>query len=128
MTQDPRLGADTASASADVEVVADDPIAPIAIAHNCEEVFAGGRLERRDNYLTYVFERDGVRLKARVNLDVPTVVSIYPPNALAPGPLQSVMAPELRASVIAYLQRRFAEIQELSLVAGYETIWRRPAD
>lgn len=108
----------------DVEVVSDDPIRPLAIAHDCEEVLVGGRRERRENHLDYLFERDGVRLKARANLDTPGVVSIYPANATAPGPTHTVPAPDLREAVIAFLMRRFDEIQELTLT-GYQTIWRR---
>jgi len=101
----------------------EDPITPVSIEHLCEEIFEDGELEQRYNYLSYVFERDGVRLLARAYLDTAWTVSLFPPHHVEGPADQFVEAPKMREDAIAYFKRRYGEIKELSLTAGYVVIW-----
>lgn len=82
-------------------------------------------LEQRYNYLLYVFESGEACVRARAYLDDIATVSIFPAHRTGGSPTDFVVAPELRELVFAYLQRRYARIQELSLTSGYQEIWSR---
>jgi hypothetical protein len=89
----------------------EDPVQPNAVEHKCEEIFDGDRLEQRYNYLIYHFELSGSYFWARAYLDDIKSVSLH-------GPFESraTMRPvegSLDEAVIAYLKRRFWNIQTL---------------
>jgi len=108
-----------------VDAALEDTIEPASIEHRCDEIYDNGRLQQRYNYLDYWFELDGLRLRARVDMDHVKRVAIYPPHARTGGALHTVEAPAFREAILAYLKRRFRVIDEMSLEAdGYRTIWR----
>ncbi len=102
-----------------------DAIEPVAIRHEVDEGWEGGRLHFRYNYLVYRFVAAGAEMSARAYLDTPSEVALYGPSCLTDGtgPLTATDAPELRQAVIRYLSRRFQVILELGGERGYRPIW-----
>lgn len=107
-----------------------DPIEPVSIVHNVDEVGGGGGISERYNYLNYRFERDDVVVLARVYLYDLAGVSISPPatEPFPGGPHSSVEAPRFYDDVMLYLARRFRVISALTDEFGYQPVWieRRP--
>lgn len=106
----------------DGPVRTEDPIRPTVIRHQVEEIFHGAKLQERYNYIVYEFEQDGAFRWARTYLDEIRKVAIYGPFG-GRDDHREVEAPDFRDAVLAYLKRRFFEIQELG-DSGYMTIWR----
>jgi hypothetical protein len=98
------------------EVVDRDPIVPRAIEHRCEEIMIEGKCQQRYNYLVYTFEREGIRLVARMYLHTPTEVSLFPERqATEDGALgEEIEVPDLRRDVASYLRRRYRHLKLLT--------------
>jgi hypothetical protein len=95
----------------EARIIDEDPIHPTAIEHRCEEIVSGGKLEQRYNYIVYHFECGGVYFWARTYLDDIRTVSLH-------GPLESratrrPTGGSFDEAVLAYLKRRFANVQAL---------------
>jgi hypothetical protein len=114
------LGADGESP----ELRRDDAILPSAIRHQVDEIYDGGRLQERYNFIDYDFERDGAYCRARTYLDTSGEVAVFGPFA-GRDDLRPVDAPRLRDAVLEYLKRRFQTIDALG-ENGYVRIWTRP--
>ena len=103
-------------------VIDADFVRPNEIEHKCEEMFDGEVLLQKYNYIVYHFDCDGRYFWARTYADEIHTVSLFGPfdrrDTMKPlsGPLDE--------AVLAYLKRRFREIQTLGS-EGYETHWRR---
>ena len=86
-----------------------DPIAPTQIEHSIDEVWNGGRLEQRYNFLDYHFDEPGCYLRARVYLDDPQTATLFGPfdgrNSVA-----KVVSPATEQAVLTYLRRRYVEV------------------
>ena len=96
----------------------EDTVRPTAIEHRCEEIITEGKLEERYNYI-YHFDCDGAYFWARTYLDDVRTVSLH-------GPFESrdAMRPTrggFDEAVLAYLKRRFSNIQTLK-GDGYASI------
>ncbi|NNE24096.1 MAG: hypothetical protein HKN11_15945 [Rhizobiales bacterium] len=100
-----------------------DPISPVEIVHDVEDIVVDGHLEQHYNFVDYHFEKYGAYCWARTYLDEIDSVSLHGPYRDR-GSEQEVSAPELRNEVIAYLKRRFSVI-EAPGDRGPETIWER---
>jgi hypothetical protein len=99
----------------------DDPIVPVRITHNSEQIWNGETLEQNYNYLVYEFETENHLYRARSYLDEFHTVAIFGPfekNAEGPMPLEGV---EIDQRVISYLRRRYAEVRRFG-PTGYEPI------
>ena len=99
----------------------DDPILPVRITHNSEQIWDGDTLEQDYNYLIYEFETEQHQYSARAYLDEMHTVAVYGPferNSPSHKPLKDV---EIDQRVLAYLRRRYAEITRLS-PTGYVPI------
>jgi hypothetical protein len=105
-----------------------DRITPVRISHHVDEIIDGDKLQERYNYLVYEFERDGLTVSARTYLDEVGAVAIFGPYRGRDTTVE-IRAPKLEAEVVAYLQRRFSQIDRLSKddasPTPYVTIWRR---
>lgn len=104
----------------------EDAIQPFKISHDIDEFREGTRLLERYNYIVYEFEDEGGYMWARTYLDEADRVSIYGPFADR-GRMGDVDAPQLKDAVIAYLKRRFHQIDRFTAdpnAPAYETIWR----
>ena len=93
-----------------------DPILPISITHNSEQMWSGSNLEQSYNYLVYHFETEEHLYRARAYLDEIDTVSVY-------GPLKKDELPdwgsflqeiEIDRRIIAYLRKRYAKITRLA--------------
>jgi hypothetical protein len=99
----------------------EDPILPLRISHNSEQMWDGNSLEQDYNYLVYEFETEQHRYSARAYLDEIHTVAVYGPfekDSDSHHPLKNV---EIDRRVLAYLRRRYAEITKLT-PAGYVPI------
>jgi hypothetical protein len=90
-----------------------DPIRPVAIDHQVEELWADGQrkvLEQRYNYLVYHFEHDGKYCRARTYIEDIGSVTLFGPYARRDltGPIHDA---EFTDKVTAYLQRRFRHVK-----------------
>lgn len=103
----------------EVRVDKEDAILPIRIVHNNEQLWLGNILEQSYNYLDYEFETEQHRYRARTYLDNVHVVAIFGP--FLKGSNEAVEGIALDERVLAYLRRRFLEIQKLG-PNGYEPI------
>ena len=56
-----------------------DPILPVRIMHNSEQIWDGDALEQNYNYLVYDFETERHRYRARAYLDEIHTVAVYGP-------------------------------------------------
>jgi hypothetical protein len=91
----------------------EDPILPVWISHNCEELWTGDRLEQGYNYLVYCFETEQHVYEARAylhNIDTVSIHGPYEKDAVSSLPLKSV---EIDQRVLAYLRRRYTTITRL---------------
>jgi hypothetical protein len=88
-----------------------DPVGPVTMEHRCEELFSGDRLEQRYNYIVYHFDCDGAYFWARTYLDDVKTVSLFGPfeNRTTMKPIDG----SFDAAVLAYLRRRFRNVQTL---------------
>ena len=111
------------SEDSEFKMIEDDEISPVEIQHRKDEIWQGDELLESYNYFTYVFRSGGVIITARTYLDEIHSVALYGPM-LDSDPNQRAESPEFRDAVLAYLKRRFREIQVLGS-EGYETIWRQ---
>ena len=91
-------------------------------SHRCEEVFDGDQLTQRYNYVVYHFENGGHCYWARAYLEDIDTAALFGPfdDRITRRPAASPMD----ADVLAYLQRRFQEIQTLG-DEGYKVTWSR---
>lgn len=99
----------------------EDPIVPVRIAHNSEQIWNGETLEQNYNYLIYEFETERHFYRARSYLDDIHTVAIFGPfdkGNETPMPLEGV---EIDERVISYLRRRYAEVRRFG-PNGYEVI------
>ena len=106
-----------------------DPIQPTKVSHHVDEINESGKLAERYNYIIYEFSRDNAYIRARAYFDEIEVVSIYGPFA-ASDKQTKVSAPALEADVLAYLKRRYQQIDRFTMdekSEPYVTIWRRPS-
>jgi len=101
-----------------------DPIQPVRIRHEVDEFFDADGLEASYNYIVYEFERSGIYLGARTYIDEIGTVSLFGPFKGEEN-RERVSDPEMVDAVVAYMKRRFHQIDRLG-DGGYETIWRRP--
>jgi hypothetical protein len=93
----------------------DDDDLPIAITHARDTIVLGGQLEQDYRFLNYRFRGHTGEIVARVYLDDVWEISITEPVDLAALP----------DDVMAYLQKRFRVIKQLSGAEGYRVIWRK---
>ena len=106
---------------ADSRMEDEDPILPMRITHNSEQIWNGNKLEQNYNYLVYEFETEQHRYRARAYLDEIHAVALYGPfekDAANPTPLEGI---EIDQRVLAYLRRRYTEISKLG-PSGYVPI------
>jgi len=94
-----------------MEIRRDDPITP-KIEHAVEEIWSGGSLMERYNFLDYHFEQDGAYLRARAYLDDTQEVTLYGPFQKG-GPGTKIVAPEAEQAALAYLERRYPVVERL---------------
>jgi hypothetical protein len=99
----------------------EDQISPLRITHHCEEIWNGNTLEQKYNYLVYEFETDQHRYRARAYLDDIHTVSIFGPFDKDASGVAQLEGIELDQRVVAYLRRRYREIERLG-PAGYVPI------
>ena len=98
-----------------------DPILPVRIMHNSEQIWDGDRLVQDYNYLAYEFETEAYLYRARAYLDDIQAVSIlgifdkYSKEPIRPTDL------EIDPRILAYLRRRYVEIDMLG-PTGYVPI------
>jgi hypothetical protein len=100
----------------------EDPIVPVRITHNSEQIWDGDTLEQNYNYLVYDFETEQHTYRARAYLDEIYKVAIYGPfekGQMEPTPLWEA---EIDQRVLAYFRRRYSEITKLGR-NGYVSIW-----
>jgi hypothetical protein len=99
----------------------EDPILPVRITHNSEQIWNGKTLEQNYNYLLYEFETDQHLYRARAYLDAIDTVAVYGPfekDSTNSAPFEGA---EIDQRVLAYLRRRYAEITRLG-PTGYVPI------
>ncbi len=101
-----------------------DPIRPVEIRHDVDEIVFDGETEQLYNYLDYRFEGPKVHCRARTYLDDIDTVSVDGPFAGSDSE-DEVDAPEFFDNVLSYLKRRFMMIDAAG-EDGYETIWKHP--
>jgi len=105
---------------AEPRLVDSDVTEPTTIEHKCEEMFVGGALEQKYNYIVYHFDANGAYIWARTYVEEIKTVSVHGPfesrttRELIQGPLDP--------AVLSYLKRRFKTIKALRS-EGYVTIW-----
>ena len=99
-----------------------DPIRPVEISHDVDEIIVDGLLEQHYNFLDYHFEKYDAYCHARTYLDDIETVRMFGPYSDRDSE-DEVDAPELYREVLAYLKRRFPIIEALG-DDGYVTIWR----
>lgn len=98
----------------------EDPILPVSITHQCEQIWAGDSLEQEYNYLVYEFETEKHSYWARAYLDDMKKVSVYGP--FRPGTRDPApWTKKIDERILAYLRRRYSKLQKLGL-SGYVTI------
>ena len=100
-----------------------DPISPVEIVHDVDDIVVDGQLEQHYNFVDYHFEKYGAYCWARTYLDEIHCVNLHGPFRDR-GSEQEISAPELRRKVIAYLKRRFSVITAFGDESP-ETIWGR---
>lgn len=98
-----------------------DPILPVRITHNCEQLWNGNVLEQDYNYLMYEFETEKYLYRARAYLDDIRAVAVFGPfekDAVSSARSEGV---EMDQRVLAYLRRRYGTIKALG-PTGYVPI------
>jgi hypothetical protein len=105
---------------AEIRCELDDGVEPSDIDHKCDVLLSGESFVEKYNYLIYHFDLDGRYFWARAYIDQIDTVSIYGPfdGRVTRKPLSG--APD--EAILAYLKRRFKEIQTLG-EEGYGVIW-----
>jgi len=105
----------------DVRMESSDPISPVRIVHNCEQLWDGKKLMQCYNYIEYDFETEAHRYRARSYLGKNASVAIYGPFHKSEDGGTVVAGIEIDSRVLSYLRRRFAKIEKLG-TSGYTTI------
>jgi hypothetical protein len=110
----------------DVRGAEADPIRPVRIDHDVDEIYDDGALEQHYNFLVYQFAKAGNTLRARAYLDEIDAISIFGPYRGETD--ERVDDPELLDAVMGYLKRRFRRIDRFDTqgTSAYETVWRAP--
>ncbi len=101
-----------------------DPIVPVEIRHDVDEISIDGDLEQLYNYIDYRFERPGAHCRARTYLDDIDTVSVFGPFS-GQDREDEVDAPEFLEDVLSYLKRRFLVIEVFG-DDGPDTVWKHP--
>ncbi len=101
-----------------------DPILPMEIRHDVDEIIFDGEVEQNYNFLDYRFERQGAHCHARTYLDDVDTVSVNGPFSDRDSE-DEIDAPEFFEDVLSYLKRRFLIIDAPG-DSGYDTIWKHP--
>lgn len=99
----------------------EDPIQPVRIMHNCEQIWNGNSLEQNYNYLVYEFETEQHQYRARAYLDRIGTVAIYGPFDKDSTGSAPVVGVEIDQRVLAYLRRRYSQVTRLG-PTGYVPI------
>jgi hypothetical protein len=99
----------------------EDAVRPNAIEHSCEELFSGGELVEKYNYIDYHFDCVGTCFRARAYLDEIETVTLH-------GPFDSATMTRtdgsLNEDVLAYLKRRFRCIKTYQgQIGAYALFW-----
>ncbi|UTW54813.1 hypothetical protein [Kordiimonas sp. SCSIO 12610] len=102
------------------KVIDSDIITPFKIEHNVDEIITNGKLEQYYNFIDYHFEKNGAFMLARTYLDDIKTITLDGPFSDA-NHYEEVDMPDLKENVIAYLRRRYSEIQTQGK-DGYQTI------
>jgi hypothetical protein len=97
-----------------------DDIKPVEIEHKCEELFDGGAMQEKYNYLVYHFDCDGAYFWARTYTDQIGTVSVFGPFE-GRGSIKHLPGP-MNEAMLSYFKRRFRKIQTLGN-AGYISVW-----
>jgi hypothetical protein len=105
----PSLGQTRPLPQAGVGLHVTDHIEPTQIEHTIDEIWDGGRLEQRYNYLDYRFERGSAHCRARSYADDFGEVTLFGPFH-GPDGIRKISDPALERDVIAYLGRRFLKV------------------
>lgn len=108
---------------AELRLDEDDPIVPVRITHNSEQIWDGDTLEQDYNYLVYEFETEQYQYSARAYLDEMHTVAVYGPFERDSSGHMPTKDAEIDQRVLAYLRRRYAEITRLG-PTGYVPIER----
>lgn len=90
-----------------------DAITP-SIAHNVDETWDGDRLEMRYEFLDSHFARPEAYMFARAYVDEIRRVTVYGPFQSRTPAAARVDAPHMERDVIAYLRRRFREVERFA--------------
>jgi hypothetical protein len=106
---------------AEFRIDEEDPILPVRITHNSEQIWNGNTLEQNYNYLVYEFETEQHRYRARTYLNKIRTVAVYGPFAKDSASFAPLEGVEIDQRVLVYLRRRYAEITRLD-PAGYMPI------
>ena len=88
----------------------DDPILPVRITHNSEQIWSGNALDQNYNYLVYEFETEQHIYFARVYLDKIHSVFLFGPFEKGSDYAEPLDGFELDPRVLAFLRRRYSEI------------------
>jgi hypothetical protein len=92
-------------------IIDQDPITPVHISHNSEQIWNRDRLEQNYNYLVYEFETEEHSYEARTYLDeIDTVVIFGPWEKNDPNQEPLVGAP-IDDRILTYFRRRYAKIE-----------------
>jgi hypothetical protein len=87
-----------------------DSITPTEIEHSIDEVWIGGELQQRYNFLDYHFTQSGAYLRARAYLDQMDRVALFGPFE-GRQILEPAVAPEALNAVLDYLHRRYRRVE-----------------
>ena len=98
-----------------------DPIAPVRITHNSEQIWNGNTLEQNYNYLVYEFETEQHLYRARAYLHEIHTVAVFGPFEKVSASAAPLAGVEVDQRVLAYLRRRYPEIKKLG-PSGYVPI------
>lgn len=102
-------------------MVEEDPILPVRILHNSEQIWNGNSLEQDYNYLIYEFETEQYQYHARAYLDEIHTVAIYGPFDKGSIGSTSLDEVEIDQRVLSYLRRRYSEVKKLG-PTGYTSL------
>jgi hypothetical protein len=97
----------------DFRLDSEDPILPVRITHNCEQLWYGNSLAQDYNYLLYDFETQKYLYQARAYLHEIHTVAVYGPYEKDLANSLPLEGGEIEPRVLAYLRRRYLEITRL---------------
>ena len=102
-----------------------DAVSPTRIEHRYEEARSDGGIDAAYNYLTYVFEQDGLIIRARAYLHEPHIISVFEAHR-KDEPGTNVSVPHFMNDVLLYFTYRFRAIERFSPRSdiGYVTVWQ----